>query len=1307
MGAVTAVGGISVVAPAAQTGLVADVQYYEHYGTSAFNRKAFGIFAAGVYRGFTVAPAGGLKVTINPDGTKPGVASVNVANYQITVQLLTAQTVTLTAGKQNFVILEAVYGQGLLTKQVKIDETQEAATLRVVFAEADIPANAIEIARITLAAGATSVTAAQIDITKRYQYLVAYEPTDDINDSRETRLLTVKAGKSFLPLAGGTVTGALTAGNTLTVNGALTAGGTLTVNGAASLKNSLTVTGALIASSTLTANGAASFKDSLTVSGAAAFAGSMAVAGLLTATSVDINGGAIDGATIGASVSADATFNGITTKSSAFLTSTAGDYPTFLRTDSQSFYILLGDKGSTTFNALRPFKIGNATGEVTIGTPLTVSSGTSLKSTLNVDGISLFNSSMRVARYLDLGYQNADAVSTQITFYSGAAATKTGAVNVSGATLAASTMELQAGGVSTTGALSVGSSLTVAGSTALTGNLAVGGTGGITSEGPGAFTADAIGLQIKPRTKDKSYYIRGKKSDNTLHWYIGQSTDATDTVTWGNSLASTWFTLNADGTGSSNVTDMVFRNALSAGGTFNAQSGAVVNAPGSGALTDSTNAALFVIGNATDGSQGITVNNFAPSIALIDRSTNSAGFRWKGDGNYLRLDVDNRDNGVSWNQNLALFSEQGHLSIGGGGGSVSRMLTLGMGTAGNANMTGTTQIAGITYANIGSDATARGIGWAAEMTIGDGSTAQTLNDVVEFWGNTNTVNANAAVTYLASFRSWDKTNLNIATAYSFDGRQMIRAGVNRWNLFMQGSAPNFIRGQTIIGGTNTTLDDGMALSVRGDQLVTGNLTVKGMIDATKNDGCIQFSSSDGKGPVYRMNYSSAGNFGIWDYTNSAWLLRNDTSNNWIMPASLSVGSNLDVTSQITAGYRLGIIRGNGYIPYMTFARSDMVDGTLPTVDTPMSQLFTRTGSKTSDVYAGRMLSLLQTNMTTKGGARLHIDARDGAGSVGARFIMDGDQSTTFVNGEISSDSKIKSSTELVSATTNGSNNARFSNGSYAAIHRVNSSSYFILATDVNDTEGTYNSLRPLTIQLSTGLVTLGHDVKVGGSITVTGNGTSNLLVGSGTSDVYFQNSTSKKTLQIKDDGTLQYSNQMVYHEGYKPPIEDLGLPAGIPMPWPSDTIPSGWVLMTGQSFNKTTYPQLAAAYPGGVIPDMRGWTVKGKPASGRAVLSQEQDGVKSHNHSASASSTDLGTKGTSYNGDHSHGGVPARVNTWEIGGNNWTSFNYQNLGSTDVAGGHSHTVVLGAHSHTITVNAFGNAENTVKNVAYNYIVRLA
>ncbi|EOT9700144.1 phage tail protein [Escherichia coli] len=202
-------------------------------------------------------------------------------------------------------------------------------------------------------------------------------------------------------------------------------------------------------------------------------------------------------------------------------------------------------------------------------------------------------------------------------------------------------------------------------------------------------------------------------------------------------------------------------------------------------------------------------------------------------------------------------------------------------------------------------------------------------------------------------------------------------------------------------------------------------------------------------------------------------------------------------------------------------------------------------------------------------------------------------------------------------------------------------------------------------------------------------------------------------------------------------------PVGAPIPWPSDTVPSGYALMQGQTFDKSAYPKLAAAYPSGVIPDMRGWTIKGKPGSGRAVLSQEQDGIKSHTHSASASSTDLGTKTTSsfdygtkttssfdYGtkttnsaGNHSH-----NIPVGHTGAGNGVSAGFNaalGTGTTSSAGGHAHnvhigahnhtigigahahSVIIGPHGHTITVNATGNAENTVKNIAFNYIVRLA
>ncbi|EOT1349493.1 prophage tail fiber N-terminal domain-containing protein, partial [Escherichia coli] len=295
-----------------------------------------------------------------------------------------------------------------------------------------------------------------------------------------------------------------------------------------------------------------------------------------------------------------------------------------------------------------------------------------------------------------------------------------------------------------------------------------------------------------------------------------------------------------------------------------------------------------------------------------------------------------------------------------------------------------------------------------------------------------------------------------------------------------------------------------------------------------------------------------------------------------------------------------------------------------------------------------------------------------------------------------------------------------------------------------------------------------------GAYNVTRSGDSYILVN------FYTGVGSCRTLQMKAhyrNGGLFYRSSRdgygfeedwaeVYTSKNLPPES---YPVGAPIPWPSDTVPSGYALMQGQAFDKSAYPKLAAAYPSGVIPDMRGWTIKGKPASGRAVLSQEQDGIKSHTHSASASSTDLGTKTTSsfdYGtkstnntgahthslsgstnaaGNHSHrdgrrfnpsvfkdtyqyGYTSSGQNTWGVQGsvgmstgwlaNTSTDGNHSHsLSGTAVSAGahahtvgigaHTHSVAIGSHGHTITVNAAGNAENTVKNIAFNYIVRLA
>ncbi|ECJ8173952.1 phage tail protein [Salmonella enterica] len=189
-------------------------------------------------------------------------------------------------------------------------------------------------------------------------------------------------------------------------------------------------------------------------------------------------------------------------------------------------------------------------------------------------------------------------------------------------------------------------------------------------------------------------------------------------------------------------------------------------------------------------------------------------------------------------------------------------------------------------------------------------------------------------------------------------------------------------------------------------------------------------------------------------------------------------------------------------------------------------------------------------------------------------------------------------------------------------------------------------------------------------------------------------------------------------------IAGVNIPVGVALSWPTDTPPAGWVIMQGQAFDTSRYPKLAIAYPDGVIPDMRGWMIKGKPASGRAVLSQEQDGNKSHSHTARAQDTDLGTKTTSSfdygtkstntTGGHTHQ-FGSCVNSY-YSDSNHISFFSGNGAWTQAAGdhahtvyigGHEHTVYIGSHGHVVIVDADGNAETTVKNIAFNYIVRLA
>lgn len=78
-------------------------------------------------------------------------------------------------------------------------------------------------------------------------------------------------------------------------------------------------------------------------------------------------------------------------------------------------------------------------------------------------------------------------------------------------------------------------------------------------------------------------------------------------------------------------------------------------------------------------------------------------------------------------------------------------------------------------------------------------------------------------------------------------------------------------------------------------------------------------------------------------------------------------------------------------------------------------------------------------------------------------------------------------------------------------------------------------------------------------------------------------------------------------------------PVGAPIPWPLAVPPAGFLVLNGQSFSLVNYPKLAAAYPSGVLPDLRaefirGWDNGRGIDAGRNLLSPQAGDNLSHGH---------------------------------------------------------------------------------------------
>ncbi|HCD6061416.1 TPA: tail fiber domain-containing protein [Enterobacter asburiae] len=480
--------------------------------------------------------------------------------------------------------------------------------------------------------------------------------------------------------------------------------------------------------------------------------------------------------------------------------------------------------------------------------------------------------------------------------------------------------------------------------------------------------------------------------------------------------------------------DVRLTSGLSVTGALSASKGAIVNAPGAGAVADSTGAALFVNGSANDGSQGVTINSYAPTLSLIDRSASSAGFRWRGDGNCLRLDVDNRDNGATWNSDIVQIDEQGRLSIGG------------VVTADYAESF-TYRDQWKTKAPFFNEFSSSGASEyhplvKQKVTVGDNSYVASLGWLVNSMVFELSITDQAGITQNFTFRP----NGEFATParvlpgdYSnFDTRYLgIKANAV--------SASKLATARKIAGKAFDGTSD-IAISA-GDVKALPNTggTVAGQVTVTANGAALVLRRLAASQAVYLMGR---------DEKNAArWYVGNGgtddvvTIHNYIQNTTLQLNaSELYTNRNIRAAGRL-TINGTG--------ESNAV-----------------VGSGSADVFlqntkSGKYLQLKDTGDLMYSNQKIyHAGNKPTAAEVGALSSSGGQ-----VSGEV---------------VTTSANGFRIKYGSVSSFFRSDGANSYFLLTNSGDQDGAWNGLRPLAWNNTTGVVTMSHNVTVGGALTANG-----------------------------------------------------------------------------------------------------------------------------------------------------------------------------------------------------------------------------
>lgn len=241
-------------------------------------------------------------------------------------------------------------------------------------------------------------------------------------------------------------------------------------------------------------------------------------------------------------------------------------------------------------------------------------------------------------------------------------------------------------------------------------------------------------------------------------------------------------------------------------------------------------------------------------------------------------------------------------------------------------------------------------------------------------------------------------------------------------------------------------------------------------------------------------------------------------------------------------------------------------------------------------------------------------------------------------------------------------------GQYGVIQRVDNGSYYVLFTDTGDASGNFNAMRPLQIELATGLVRLNN----GAMVAAPGD---------------------------DDNGSRVVNSAWVKKK------TDAAAPPGKVAHFATTSPPAGWLKRNGAAYSRTTYAALFAvigtkfgAGDGSTtfnVPDDRelvdrAWT-DGLNAldAGRELFSAQAGQLELHTHTGTATSS----------GDHDHGlegedvGGTARVDTTGQA----TVADATGKGTVT---GYGRTGRGGVHTHPLSINATGGNETRMANRAY-------